>query len=76
MVITVKIAAPFALTNMDSAGEVQVPEGSTVLRLLHLGRAPILAYLLPAAVNGRQVPKTYRLQDGDLLVFVALISGG
>jgi molybdopterin converting factor small subunit len=74
--ISVKIAAPFSLSSADPSGEVQVPEGTSVLRLLQLGRAPMLAYLMPISVNGQQVPKTYRLQDGDLLVFIAPMSGG
>jgi len=75
-VITVKVVAPFTLKNTNSAGEIQVPERTTLNGLLRRVGAPLLAYALPAAVNGSHVRKNQRLKEGDLVVFILPISGG
>jgi molybdopterin converting factor small subunit len=75
-VITVKVVAPFRLKQATPEGEIQVPEGTTLRRMLRLSGAPLIAQAWPVMVNGWQQNKSYKLQDGDLVVFVVPIAGG
>jgi molybdopterin converting factor small subunit len=74
--IAVKVVAPFALKEAAPDGTVQLPEKTSILRLLRMQGAPPFAYLLPVAVNGVQAGKNHRLKAGDVVVFLAPITGG
>ncbi len=73
----VKVIAPFALTGADREGCLQMPAGSRVRDLLqHAGAARLYGRVLPVLVNGKQVDQAHVLVDGDIVVFVAPMSGG
>ncbi len=72
----VKVIAPFHLPGQDADGCLDLPEGARVQSLLRLGRAPLYAHLLPVSVNGEQSPRSRELKDGDVVIFIAPISGG
>ena len=72
----VKIIAPFQIAGQADDGSVLLPEGTRLRGLYRLVHAPLYSRLLPVSVNGEQVPKSHKLLDGDLVIFVAPISGG
>ncbi len=74
--IRVKIVAPFKLSQADSSGEVELPDRTTVGRLVRLLHAPLYAHILPVIVNGSQAGRRKILKNGDLVVFLVPISGG
>ncbi len=74
--VRVKIVAPFKISEADSNGEVELPDRTTVGRLIGVLHAPLYAYVLPVAVNGAQAGRRYLLKEGDLVVFVLPYSGG
>ncbi len=74
--IRVKIVAPFKISQADNSGEIELPDRTTVGRLVRLLHAPLYAYILPVVVNGSQAGRRKMLKNGDLIVFLAPISGG
>ncbi len=74
--IRVKIVAPFTISQADSSGEVDIPDRTTVGRLLRLLHAPLYAHVLPVVVNGSQAGRRRMLKNGDLVIFLVPISGG
>lgn len=61
--------------HLDNAGELDVPEQSSVADVLrHLGVPPEVKKIV--LVNGRAVPPDRVLEQGDLLVFYPLLEGG
>ncbi len=74
--IRVKVVAPFKISQADHSGEVELPDRTTVGRLVRLLNAPLYAHLLPVIVNGTQAGRRKMLNNGDLVVFLVPISGG
>ena len=74
--ITVSVVAPFPLEGLDRQGNLNLPSGVCVLDLLRQAKAPIYTYILPVSINGHLAGKRTRLKDGDMVVFIAPISGG
>lgn len=75
--IRVKLVAPFELEGIDSEGCVDLPDGARVKDLLsRVQGLPLYARFLPIAVNGDQVERSYRLKDGDMVLFIMPVSGG
>ena len=71
----IKVIAPFPVDGRDKNDMLDLPEGSRVRDIykgapLHLGR------VLPVFVNGQQVKKSHVLKEGDVVIFLAPISGG
>jgi sulfur carrier protein ThiS len=77
MAIQVKVISPFPLRGVDTDGTVELPDNTRVRDLLRRSLpAALYARIVPVSVNGRQVPPSHRLQDGDLVVIIMPISGG
>ncbi len=74
--IRVKIIAPFKIAQIDRNGEVELPDRTTVGRLVRLLHAPLYAHVIPVFVNGSQAGRGKILKNGDLVVFLVPISGG
>ncbi len=74
--ICIKLIAPFALKNISANGEITVPDGTRLRKLLRLAGVPLYGLVMPVVVNGKFESKSYRLQDGDLVVFVMPFRGG
>ncbi len=74
--VRVKVVAPFIISQADSGGEVELPDRTTVGRLIRLLHVPLYAHVLPVVVNGSQAGRRKILKNGDLVVFLVPISGG
>jgi molybdopterin converting factor small subunit len=77
--IRVKIIPPPGSdrSKLDERGWVELPDGATLkdaLRLVHC--SALVAKLLLASVNGERVPLSTLLQDGDVVGFFMLCTGG
>lgn len=77
--IRVKIIPPPGAdrSKMDERGWVALPDGATMQDALRAVRcSPLVAKLLLASVNGERVPFSTRLNDGDVVGFFMLCTGG
>ena len=73
----VRVVAPFIIPGLDAQGQLELPPGATVGHILKRAKTSISFWrLLPVSVNGKQVEKSQKLNDGDIIVFVSPISGG
>lgn len=77
--IRVKIIPPPGSdrSKLDERGWAELPDGATLkdaLRFVHC--SPVVAKLLLASVNGERVPLSTRLNDGDVVGFFMLCTGG
>lgn len=73
----VRVVAPFELQGQATDGTLELSEGSRVRHVLNLAtQKPILARFLPVTVNGKQASLNHRLHEGDVVMFIMLISGG
>jgi hypothetical protein len=77
--IRIKVYAPpwCRVDKMDERGWLELPDGSKlgdVLKVIHLSQ-PVAA-LLRASVNGVVSAPSTRLEDGDVIGFFSLFSGG
>jgi len=72
----VKLIAPFDIPEKAADGSLEIPEGARVRDVLRRARAPFFTAVLPVSVNGRQVARSYRLKEGDVLILITPISGG
>ena len=71
----IKVVSPVEIRELDGEGNLELSEGSRVrdvLKLLKLNPAR----LLPVSVNGEQVKRSQRLEDGDVVVIIYPLSGG
>ena len=62
---------------LDERGWVEVAEGSTladVIRMIKMSK--FIAKVFQASVNGEAVPLTTPLQNGDVIGFFSLMTGG
>jgi molybdopterin converting factor small subunit len=73
----VRVVAPFAVSGLDAEGRLEVPREATVGYVLKKAKTGGPFWnLLPVSVNGMQVKKSHKLNDGDVIVFISPISGG
>jgi molybdopterin converting factor small subunit len=73
----VRVVAPFAISGLDADGRLEVPRDATVNYVLKRAKTGgSFRNLLPVSVNGMQVKKSHKLNDGDVIVFISPISGG
>ena len=77
--IGVKVYAPpwCRLDKLDERGWLELPEGaamSDVLKAIRLSQP--LAHLLRGSINGVVSPPSTKLENGDVIGFFALFSGG
>jgi molybdopterin converting factor small subunit len=73
----VKVIAPFEIPGLDADDRLEVPLDTSIRDVLkRAGAARQFRGLLPVSVNGIQVRKSYKLKDGDVVVFISPISGG
>jgi len=77
--IRVKIIPPAGSdrSRLDERGWTEMPDGATLRDALRVVRCnPAVAKLLLASVNGERVALTTQLQDGDVIGFFQLCTGG
>lgn len=77
--IRVKIIPPAGTdrSKLDERGWVELPDGATLHDALRVVRcSPVVAKLLLASVNGERVPFSSRLNNGDVVGFFMLCTGG
>ncbi|PKM39235.1 MAG: hypothetical protein CVV04_10970 [Firmicutes bacterium HGW-Firmicutes-9] len=77
--IRVKIIPPAGSdrSRLDERGWTELPDGATLRDALRVVRCnPAVAKLLLASVNGERVVLTTQLQDGDVIGFFQLCTGG
>lgn len=77
--IRVKIIPPYGSDRsvLDARGWTELPEGSSLLNALKVVRcSPLRAKFLLASVNGERVPLNTKLNDGDVVGFFMLCTGG
>ena len=77
--IRVKIYAPSWCdsSGLDEKSWVELSDGSTLADAVRLIRMPkLLAKVFHAAINGETKPLNTPLQDGDVIGFFSLITGG
>lgn len=73
----IRVVAPFTVPGLDVQGKLEIPQGATVASIMKRAKTESLAWnLLPVSVNGRQVKRSHKLNDGDVVVFISPISGG
>ena len=73
----IKVIAPFEIARLDSDDCLDVPPGTTVNGVLRCARLKRpLWMLMPVSVNGKQVRKSHKLKEGDVVAFISPISGG
>ncbi len=70
----VKVIAPFEIPGREADGTLELRDGARVREIFR--GAPAFTLLLPVSVNGEQVSRRRKLQDGDLVVVIVPISGG
>ena len=62
---------------LDSKSWMELPEGSTVGDVLRIIKcSPLRAKLLLVSVNGERAKFKHVLQDGDVVGFFSLVTGG
>jgi len=77
--IRVKIIPPAGSdrSRLDERGWAELPDGATLRDALRVVRCnPAVAKLLLASVNGERVALSTQLQDGDVIGFFQLCTGG
>jgi molybdopterin converting factor small subunit len=75
--VKIRVVAPFIVPGLDAEGRLEIPQGATVASVIKRAKIDGLMWnLLPVSVNGRQVKRSYKLNDGDVIVFISPISGG
>ncbi len=77
--IRVKIIPPYGCDRsaLDARGWTNLPEGASLMDALKVVRcSPLRAKFLLASINGERVPFNTTLQDGDVIGFFALCTGG
>ena len=77
--IRVKVFPPYGCDRsaLDERSWMEMEEGSTVgdvLRIIRL--SPLKAKLLLLSVNGERAFLSQKLKDGDVIGFIAPVSGG
>jgi molybdopterin converting factor small subunit len=73
----VKVIAPFEIPGLDADDRLEVPPGTSVNAILkRAGAARQFWRLLPVSVNGKQVKKSYKLKEDEVVIFLSPISGG
>ena len=76
MTIKVKVIAPFLIPGQAEDGTLELPDGVRVQDVFRRAHAPLVTHLLPVSINGKQVRRSQRLKDGDLLIVITPVSGG
>ncbi len=76
MTIKVKVIAPFLIPGQAEDGSLELPDGVRVQDVFRRAHAPLVTNLLPVSINGKQVSRSQKLKDGDLVVVITPISGG
>jgi sulfur carrier protein ThiS len=62
---------------LDAKSWMELPEGSTVGDVLRIIKcSPLRAKLLLVSVNGERAKLKHVLQDGDVVGFFSLVTGG
>ena len=77
--IRVKVFPPYGCDRsaLDERSWMEVEEGSTVGDVLKIIRlSPLKAKLLLMSVNGERALLSQKLKDGDVIGFIAPVSGG
>ena len=77
--IRVKIIPPAGSdrSRLDEGGWTEMADGATLRDALRVVRCnPAIAKLLLASVNGERVVLSTQLQDGDVIGFFQLCTGG
>ncbi len=77
--IRVKVFPPYGCDRsaLDERSWVEIPEDSTVRDVLKIIRLnPLKAKLLLVSVNGERAHLSQKLKDGDVIGFIAPVSGG
>ena len=77
--IRVKVFPPYGCDRsaLDERSWMGVEEGSTVGDVLKIIRlSPLKAKLLLMSVNGERASPFQKLKDGDVIGFIAPVSGG
>jgi len=77
--IRVKILPPPGSdrSKLDERGWAELPDGATLNDALRAVRcSPVAAKLLLASVNGERVPFSTQLNNGDVVGFFMLCTGG
>ena len=77
--IRVKVFPPYGCDRsaLDERSWMEIKEGSTVNDVLKVIRlSPVKAKLLLLSVNGERAPFSQELKDGDVIGFIAPVSGG
>ena len=77
--IRVKVFPPYGCDRsaLDERSWLELPEDSTVrdvLKIIRLSR--LKARLLLLSVNGERATPSQKLKDGDVIGFIAPVSGG
>ena len=77
--IRVKVFPPYGCDRsaLDERSWMEVEEGSAVGDVLKIIRlSPLKAKLLLMSVNGERASLSQKLKDGDVIGFIAPVSGG
>ena len=77
--IRVKVFPPYGCDRsaLDERSWMELEEGSTVGDVLKIIRLnPLKAKLLLLSVNGERAALSQKLKDGDVIGFIAPVSGG
>lgn len=77
--IRVKVFPPYGCDRsaLDERSWMKLEEGSTVGDVLKIIRlSPLKAKLLLMSVNGERASLSQKLKDGDVIGFIAPVSGG
>ena len=77
--IRVKVFPPYGCDRsaLNERSWMEMEEGSTVGDVLKIIRlSPLKAKLLLLSVNGERAPLSQKLKDGDVIGFIAPVSGG
>jgi sulfur carrier protein ThiS len=75
----VKVFPPYGCDRsaLDAKSWMELPEGSTVSDVLkQIKCSPLKAKLLLVSVNGERAKLKHVLQDGDVVGFFSLVTGG
>ncbi|WP_105616173.1 MoaD/ThiS family protein [Vallitalea okinawensis] len=75
----VKVYAPMFIktVNIDDDGYVELKDGSRVKELLRRIKIPVpLSPLLMCSVNYKPAKVSTPLEDGDIITFINIVSGG
>lgn len=75
----IKVFTPFGMAakKLDDRGWLDIDEGATLADALRkLGISRLVAKALMVRLNSEEKPLNTPLQDGDMIGFFSLISGG